>query len=155
MSTKNKNGFEYYAEQLGYAWAYYFRPVGAQVYLPFDGRKTQLLTLLDDPLGALHCYLTTRARYGDVEQARKALARAEENATRVPSFSSADNDPGGRRNNPGKVLRALSREPRDLVKEAKDAKRALETRLGWRKSIDADPFDEAAWRERYLPSTPT
>lgn len=150
--TVRKGGFEYRAMLSSHDWHYEFRPVGAQVFMPFDGRKPKLISLLSAGQLALVQYLAQRTRYGDVVRAQQNLEQAKRLAASKSVAASDDFDPGGRRNNPGRVSREIRQRP-SCENQVETTQNALESAIGWRTLIEADPFDVQAWRDPYLPES--
>ncbi|WP_224368478.1 EVE domain-containing protein [Hyalangium versicolor] len=111
-----KNGFEYHCERwwLYGTWSFtwYFRPIGRELWTQClvtassGTRKADVEKLLADPQQALEYYDRQLAKRADVAEAEKHLERCKQ---AHEHYESDAFDPGGRRNNPGRVRRDLAR----------------------------------------------
>lgn len=104
-----KFGFEFFCERFIQFSVWYFRPIGAQLWVQFlaesKARKPELLQLLKDVERAQVEYDRGIAALTDVEAAQRRLEHAKQARKRYedPNF-----DPGNRgRSNPGAVARDL------------------------------------------------
>lgn len=142
--------FEYYGEQIGFDWAWYFRPVGAPLFVQAPGaKKADVLELLDKPASAVAQYERGLARMTDVEAAKAELARAEAFHEKVKA---PDWDPGGNTNNPDKVARAL-KEAADSGAAVERAKQKVDIVTRTATRVSSTPFDGAAWLAKHHAGT--
>lgn len=143
---KSHNGFEFYSENIFGNWHWSFRPVGTAWFTSAPGPKDKFMALLAKPEEALDYYLVRRRMAQDVETAKAQLVDAEAFHARV---SSPNYDPGGNTNNPGKVARA-SQEASQSKAKIDAAHQRIKDATHLRQLFEAEPFDEQAWRSRWL-----
>lgn len=104
------------------------------------------MALLAMQAEALDYYLARRQQAQDVEAAIAQLADAEAFHARV---TRPDYDPGGNTNNPGKVARAAQEAGQSKAK-LEAANQRIQDATHLRQLFAAEPFDDRAWRQRWL-----
>lgn len=123
-----KNGFEYRCERFWEAVTWYFRPIDCELWAHCSltatqqTRKADVEKLVADPKQAREHYNRCIAQSADVAEAEKHLERCKK---AHEHYQSDAFDPGGRRNNPGAVMRDLRRAA-NSGDEIKYAEHALE-----------------------------
>lgn len=144
------NNFEFYSDRLSATlWLWYFRPVGAPVFVSNQSvNRKSLLALLSTPSAAIDEYTCRLTAQANVPAAQAALSEA---VTFKKKSSQPDWDPGGTTNNLGKVKRELDR-ARDIDFELHVKETRLQRAQELTALLLATPFDGSAWLRKNDPT---